>query len=291
MQVDWNHVKRHRRFDVPRPSVADARLVVGTGEGSALRAKGADVSLAIALSGEVEVRVDHAVFSLERRQHIVIEAEHAFEVVGNGIWLVVLAGRRAWKRCSTRSEGSRVGPVLLPAIQQTDVSVMTDAVEACRAVIRMDAVSIEAAFGSIARGMGECDSSLRDVVARCPGRSWEQRRNAYVRLHRARAAMESSVSKGLDVGFFAELANYSLFHFIRAFKMVYGTTPYAFLMELRMRRARQLLRCSRYAIYEIAYMSGFEDRCAFARSFRKHFGESASAVRRRECDERRQAVA
>jgi AraC family transcriptional regulator len=51
-------------------------------------------------------------------------------------------------------------------------------------------------------------------------------------------------------------------------------------MEQRLRRAFRLVNDTELSITEVARASGFEDRCAFARSFKLRFGHTATAVRR-----------
>ncbi len=56
-------------------------------------------------------------------------------------------------------------------------------------------------------------------------------------------------------------------------------TPYCLIMEGRLKQALHLVHDSELSITEVARASGFEDRCAFARSFKRRYGKTASAVR------------
>ncbi|HJU41148.1 MAG TPA: helix-turn-helix transcriptional regulator, partial [Tahibacter sp.] len=84
---------------------------------------------------------------------------------------------------------------------------------------------------------------------------------------------------GLGIAGLARVASYSPSHFLRTFNAVYGTTPHSVLVEQRLARARRLVDTTALSIAEVARASGFENRCAFARSFKRRFGETASAVR------------
>ncbi|HVV95603.1 MAG TPA: helix-turn-helix domain-containing protein, partial [Rhodanobacteraceae bacterium] len=66
---------------------------------------------------------------------------------------------------------------------------------------------------------------------------------------------------------------------IRAFSTVYGETTHAVLVEHRLGRAHRLINESGLAINEIARASGFENRCAFSRSFKRRFGITAADLR------------
>ena len=91
--------------------------------------------------------------------------------------------------------------------------------------------------------------------------------------------MVSSCQLELDLADCARMASYSPCHFIRAFSAVFGETPHAVLVEQRLRRAHRLVNNSLLTIAEVARNSGFEDRCAFARSFKRRFGMTATDLR------------
>ena len=83
----------------------------------------------------------------------------------------------------------------------------------------------------------------------------------------------------LDLDAIAREARLSRFHFIRTFKAVYGRTPVEFLTEVRMQAAIRLLRETRLAVADIAAHTGYTDRSAFYRQFRRRFGCAPSACR------------
>ena len=119
------------------------------------------------------------------------------------------------------------------------------------------------------------------LIARCPGRRLGQRRGVFLRLQRVCNYMESSNDLDLSIAGFARVANYSPCHFLRTFNAVYGKTPHAVLVDKRLKRALQLVTDTALTITEVAHASGFEDRCAFARSFKRRYGETATAMRER----------
>ncbi|MBT3191025.1 MAG: helix-turn-helix transcriptional regulator, partial [Verrucomicrobia bacterium] len=67
---------------------------------------------------------------------------------------------------------------------------------------------------------------------------------------------------------------------LRAFKQATARAPTQYLLELRLRRARHLLRYTRLNVTEIAFQTGFNDSNYFARQFRKGVGTSPREYRR-----------
>ncbi|AGH47929.1 AraC family transcriptional regulator [Sphingomonas sp. MM-1] len=84
---------------------------------------------------------------------------------------------------------------------------------------------------------------------------------------------------GLDE--LAALAGLSRFHFCTAFRQATGSTPHAWLVNLRMERARRLLAHPQLPVTEIALAVGYETPSSFAAAFRKATGMTPSIFRQR----------
>ena len=67
----------------------------------------------------------------------------------------------------------------------------------------------------------------------------------------------------------------------RRLKAALGTSPGAFLREIRMARAAQLLAQEAGTVSEVAYAVGYRDPAHFAKQFRKHHGAPPSAYAER----------
>lgn len=72
----------------------------------------------------------------------------------------------------------------------------------------------------------------------------------------------------------------SVSHFTRAFRRSFGASPYRWLLERRIDRAKALLATSDAAIVDIAVQSGFSDQAAFTRAFGRIVGDSPARWRR-----------
>ncbi len=77
----------------------------------------------------------------------------------------------------------------------------------------------------------------------------------------------------------AAAAGMSRSRFAERFQKAYGTAPMAFLRQLRLARAAQLLSERREPIKRIAQLVGFDSRSAFTRAFTASRGQSPRAFR------------
>lgn len=107
-------------------------------------------------------------------------------------------------------------------------------------------------------------------------------RTEYIsRINRVMQFIYEHYSEAINLDKLAEVACFSPFHFHRIFSMLTGETPADFFLRVRTEKAAQLLKDSRLkTISEIAFDCGFSSMALFARTFKKHFGMSASAYRR-----------
>lgn len=79
---------------------------------------------------------------------------------------------------------------------------------------------------------------------------------------------------------YAELCFRSLSAFKRDFQKILHTTPGKWLLEKRLNHAMHLLAHKDKTINEVAFESGFENPSHFARSFKKRYSATPSAVRK-----------
>ncbi len=99
------------------------------------------------------------------------------------------------------------------------------------------------------------------------------------RLRLAKDVMDRDWAEPLDLDAVAAHAGYSRYHFIRAFKGAYGSTPGQYLTRRRIERAEELLRSANLSVTEVCSLVGFSSLGTFSTSFKKQTGLTPSAYR------------
>ena len=100
-----------------------------------------------------------------------------------------------------------------------------------------------------------------------------------IKLAEAIAYIEKNYAEPISVSGLARLSNYSDRQFIRLFKETLGCIPIDYITNLRMQKARELLKTSSLPIAEIASRCGYNDSNYFSRIFKKHNAETPSEYR------------
>ncbi len=99
------------------------------------------------------------------------------------------------------------------------------------------------------------------------------------RLRRALDYIEAMIAEPIGLTEIAAAAGVSSYHFCRGFRQATGATPYAYLIERRVVRARSLLTKSDLPLAEIALRCGFASHSQFSRAFKRHGGVSPHRYR------------
>jgi AraC family transcriptional regulator len=99
-------------------------------------------------------------------------------------------------------------------------------------------------------------------------------------LRRCIELMEASLDRNLRLSELAREAGLSTSHFLRSFRQSTGKTPYQFLLQRRVERARALMRDHRVSLTEVALASGFADQHHLARVFRQITSMTPTSYRR-----------
>lgn len=105
--------------------------------------------------------------------------------------------------------------------------------------------------------------------------------NGMEKISGAAAYIEQNYSENISVAKLAEMSNYSVRQFIRLFKKAFGCVPTEYITNLRMQKARELLRGKTVSITDIALYCGYGDSNYFSRIFRKYNGITPSEYRAR----------
>ena len=99
------------------------------------------------------------------------------------------------------------------------------------------------------------------------------------RTAQVRDLLSERLAENVRLDELARVAELSPFHLIRLFRRRYGVTPFAYLRNLRVERARDALRCGE-SLAEIAANLGFADQSHLGRAFRHVMGATPGQYRR-----------
>lgn len=100
-------------------------------------------------------------------------------------------------------------------------------------------------------------------------------------LARARQLIDDAYDRELALDRIAATAGYSPDHFARRYAAVYGTTPMRALTHRRMLAARELLATTQWSVTDVCVRVGFASLGSFSDRFRRQFGVTPTAFRRR----------
>lgn len=117
-------------------------------------------------------------------------------------------------------------------------------------------------------------------LSRCYGQSRNPDSRALLRIAETITHLETNYDKPINLDDLARKSGMSKRSFLRTFRAATGYTPIAYLIQLRINRAINLLRSSSESITEIAFKVGFSDSNYFTRQFRKIAGISPRVYRR-----------
>lgn len=92
--------------------------------------------------------------------------------------------------------------------------------------------------------------------------------------------VEGQLDRDIGLADLAEVADLSPFHFSRVFKLATGVTPYHYVRDRRLERARQMLTENRLSIAELALACGFANQSHFTAAFTRAMGVSPGRYRR-----------
>jgi len=154
---------------------------------------------------------------------------------------------------------------------------------ASRALTVPGAAIAATAAGADAAQLGELTIGVAETVLKSlSGTSFhaasasarDQRRISNVLRH-----IEAHAAEPLNLDGLANVAAMSKYHFLRTFRRIVSTTPYEYLIRVRMRRAALLLCTTPASVASIAFDAGFGDLSTFNSRFRTLFGATPRAYR------------
>jgi AraC-like DNA-binding protein len=95
----------------------------------------------------------------------------------------------------------------------------------------------------------------------------------YVQVRQSKAFMEKYLSEKIELEKIASSAFMSRFHYTRIFKRVYGLSPRQYLKDLRINKAKELLKQG-LNISQVCFEVGYDSLPTFCNAFKKATGYS-----------------
>lgn len=125
----------------------------------------------------------------------------------------------------------------------------------------------------IARLSAECYKMLIGLRQFLPNAVSERREREYQKLIPVLSAIESQFSSDLTLNYLAGIISITPTYLCRLFKNVFGISPVIYIKNVRMEKAKTLLREEKLMpISSIANQCGFADSSYFGKVFKKSFG-------------------
>ena len=121
---------------------------------------------------------------------------------------------------------------------------------------------------------------LITFLARCYDGERTPESRTLLRIGSAIGWLEDHYQEPVSVKQLTQIAGMSESSLLRAFKQATGRTPTDYLLHLRLRRARRLLKQTDLNITEVAFETGFQGSNYFTRQFRKQCGVSPREYRK-----------
>jgi AraC family transcriptional regulator len=106
------------------------------------------------------------------------------------------------------------------------------------------------------------------------------KKELYRRLCIAKDLLHSCYQQKLELAVVSATACMSLAQLIRQFRVVFGLTPYQYLIRVRLEHAARMLKGSSAPVGDIGWQCGFENTSAFCRAFRTAYDVPPERFRR-----------
>lgn len=101
----------------------------------------------------------------------------------------------------------------------------------------------------------------------------------YILLRQSKAFMEKYLAEKIELENIAAAAFMSRFYYIKIFKQVYGVTPRQYLRDLRISKAKELLK-NGLSVTQVCYDVGYESLPTFSAAFKRGTGYSPKAYQK-----------
>lgn len=100
----------------------------------------------------------------------------------------------------------------------------------------------------------------------------DTKRDLLRRLSKGKHFIDLNYTHEIDIMQVAAESNISQYHFFRLFKTVYGVSPYQYIKQKRMEKAKEILVKHRLPLTQLAMEVGYNDIFSFSKAYKQFFG-------------------
>jgi AraC family transcriptional regulator len=140
-------------------------------------------------------------------------------------------------------------------------------------------VDFDTFFIAMAERLVESQHQTQHLIDSLSNEKASTREELYRRISLARTFIDDNYLREINLDQLAEVAMTSKYHFLRCFKEIYRCSPYQYVLQKRLQHGAQMLLNSGASLSEVALETGFTDRRAFNKAFKKAYGSLPSGFR------------
>ena len=105
-------------------------------------------------------------------------------------------------------------------------------------------------------------------------------KTSYSQIRAGEYLLGQTYLENLPISQYASASNLSVSEFRTIFRKKYGTSPVKYRNNLRIERAKSLLKSGEYTVSEVCYLCGFDNLGYFCRHYKKATGEIPSSTQK-----------
>lgn len=115
---------------------------------------------------------------------------------------------------------------------------------------------------------------LRNIKHNLPSKPHNANNGMNENIKKVIDYMNENYTNDISCEELSKLVNIGKFSFIRSFKSQVGKTPYDYLLDLKIEKAKKMLESNKFSITEISLLCGFSSHSHFTSTFKKKVGLS-----------------
>lgn len=156
-------------------------------------------------------------------------------------------------------------PVVSPVLMKIRYGLMTDS---------FGPLELDETVSLLLDSMLHCESEIRTRMNSMACKKASTREELYKRLVRSRDYIYSCYKDPITIEDLARVASLNQHYFLREFKKLFGTSPHAYIRDLRLKEVRRLLNTTDRLFRDICLEVGYSDPSSLRKVFKREFQRS-----------------